>query len=347
MKDQILDLLSKTLQNNINRHKNVLFRETSKYEFKLSFNLSQLDVYSKTMVAFSNNCGGYIIFGISDAPRKLVGIDKNKFENVEQEKITTYLLDHFSPEINWEIGGVTILGLYVGYIYTHESTEKPIICKLSAGNEIKNGDIYYRYRAQKRRIEYGEIRKIIDGIKNKERREWMNLVGKIAKTGPDKSAILDLSAGKIEENAGTVLIDESLISKIKFLKQGSFKEGGSPTLKLVGTVKPVVVLNNKGKVGVIPSNDPNAVKAQIDEVDFFQFWPWDYAELNKQLHNRYSKFVINNKYHSIRKNLASNPEYAKVRLLDPKNPNTSKKTYYSKNILLEFDKHYSKKLKSY
>ena len=342
-KSQIDGSLKNTLRSSIDTNKKVSLRETSKYEFKLSFNLGQMDLYSKTMVAFSNNSGGYIIFGISDAPRKLIGINKDKFEKIEQEKITTYLLDHFSPEIDWEIGGFSILGLYIGYIYTYESTEKPVICKLSAGKEIKNGDIYYRYRAQKRRIEYGEIKKIIDGIKFRERREWMNLVSKIAKTGPDKSTVLDLSAGKIEENAGTVLIDENLISKIKFMKQGSFKEGGLPTLKLIGTVKPVVVLNNnKRKVGIIPSNDPNAVKAQIDEADFFNFWPWDYAELNKQLHSRYGEFVINKKYHSIRKKLISNPKYAKVRLLDPKNPNTSKKIYYSKDILFEFDKYYQK-----
>ena len=44
-------------------------RESNTVEFKENFNASNTSKYAKTMAAFANNKGGYIIFGITDRPR--------------------------------------------------------------------------------------------------------------------------------------------------------------------------------------------------------------------------------------------------------------------------------------
>ena len=48
-------------------------RESNTVEFKESFNKSNTPKYAKTMAAYANNRGGYIIFGVKDNPRKIVG----------------------------------------------------------------------------------------------------------------------------------------------------------------------------------------------------------------------------------------------------------------------------------
>jgi len=59
--------------------------------------------------------------------------------------------------------------------------------------------------------------------------------------------------------------------------------------------------------------------------------------------NRYSNFIENQSFHSIRKKLRSNKEYSYRRYLNPQNPRSTHKDFYSPKILVEFDKHYKKR----
>ena len=90
------------------------------------------------------------------------------------------------------------------------------------------------------------------------------------------------------------------------------------------------------------SNAPNALKITLAEEDYRGRFPWDYAILTGKLSKRYSDFKANNDYHAIRKPLQKDGRYCDTRYLDPGNPRSAKKDYYSPNILKEFDKHFTK-----
>ncbi len=60
---------------------NLRSRESNTVEFKQSFNKGSVAAYAKTMAAFANNSGGYIIFGITDTPRRIIGLKNDNFEN--------------------------------------------------------------------------------------------------------------------------------------------------------------------------------------------------------------------------------------------------------------------------
>ena len=72
-------------------------RESTTVEFKENFNMSNLAKYAKTMAAYVNNCGGYIIFGVRDRPRYLTGLSNDNFENLDQAKFTAGINSLFSP----------------------------------------------------------------------------------------------------------------------------------------------------------------------------------------------------------------------------------------------------------
>ena len=55
-------------------------RESNTVEFKQSFNKGNTPAYAKTMAAYANNSGGYIIFGIMDAPRNIIGLKNDNFD---------------------------------------------------------------------------------------------------------------------------------------------------------------------------------------------------------------------------------------------------------------------------
>lgn len=90
------------------------------------------------------------------------------------------------------------------------------------------------------------------------------------------------------------------------------------------------------------SNDPNATEVFITEEDALKKYPFDYASLTRKLVERYSDFKQNQKYHDIRTPLKNDTRYCRIRRLDPNNPNSSKKEYYSTEIFKVFDNHYTK-----
>lgn len=336
--DKISEILSK--KDNEGR---VTSRESSMLEFKENFNFGNLAEYSRTMAAFANNNGGVILFGVQDSPRIPIGVQYSKFNEIKQEKITSYLLDHFTPEIDWTIGIVKDDGKHFGYLNVFANENKPIICKMNASNEIKNGEIYYRYRSQNKLIEYAELIKIIEKIKENERYNWMSLFKQVAKIGPENSAFLDMVNGRIEGQKDSLLIDEKLIPKLSFIKKGRFEEGGHPTLRLIGDVKPVSITKQKRTLKIKTSTDQNAPVMRLTDDEIKKHYPWDFKKLTSELHKRYSNFKHNQKYHRIRQKLITEGKGSFRRFLNPDNPKSSHQDFYSPDILKEFDEHYDKK----
>ena len=91
------------------------------------------------------------------------------------------------------------------------------------------------------------------------------------------------------------------------------------------------------------SNDPDAIKINVQEEDALKNYPFDYEKLIKALNTRYSDFKANQKFHNIKRPLIKIKKYCKTRMLDPTNAKSIKKDWYSTEILKEFDKHYEKK----
>jgi len=102
------------------------------------------------------------------------------------------------------------------------------------------------------------------------------------------------------------------------------------------------VKSTTGLPVTISPNDPTSTIVQLSEEDISDKYPWNYDVLTTRCSKRYSDFKINTKYHKLRKKFELDQIYAYQRLLDPSNPNSSKKTFYNSNILKEFDQHYIK-----
>lgn len=221
-------------------------REGQELEFKEQFNLAALADYFRDFAAFSNNRGGFLIHGVKDSPRTLTGMSEKsieQFEKLDPEKVSGYLLEIFSAEIRWEAALVEVGGVNLGVFRIYESPVKPVIAKKDEGKDqsIKNGEIYYRYGGRTQKIQSAELENIINKRIEQNNQQWLDLMSKIGKAGPQNAAILDTERALIEKDDTRVLVlDEVLASKLKFVKEGQFVEkGGAATLKLVGDVVPI------------------------------------------------------------------------------------------------------------
>ena len=326
----------------------VVARESGWLEFKESFNWLSKDKYAKSMAAFANNKGGYIVFGIKDQPRELVGLQSNNFETTDEAKITTYINDVFSPEIIFEKFVIEVRSKNMGILYTHQAKNKPVVCSKN-DSDLKESDIYYRYNAKSEKIKYPELKFLLDQIKTEENKVWMEHFEKISKIGPTNAAILDILGGEITGQGGTLVIDRKLVPKLKFIKEGNFQESGKPVLKLIGDVRPVSVVVGKGgkksigDVGMQITDDPNAPAVRLEEEEILKKkYPLDYTALTNGLLVRYTNFKRNNQYHKLRKGFMKDKKLCRTRYLDPNNMGSSRKDFYSPLIYKKFDKYYTK-----
>ena len=248
-------------------------REDKNHEFKASFNMANAAMYLKTIAAFANNEGGYIIFGVQDKPHTMLGLVEKplgRFSSLPVEKFTQLLQEYFAPDIEWTNCIYEYKSLFFGIIYIFPAKVKPVICKklYDGGNNskyaLKESDIYYRYGGRTERIKYPELQRIIDEKRAMEERQWVRFLMNAARIGVENACIMDISKGEISGAGGKIVIDEDLLKKISFIKEGEFVEkGGAPTLRLVGDVQTI----EAGKMVVAKTK--NVIKA-IEQTDIIE-----------------------------------------------------------------------------
>jgi hypothetical protein len=212
-------------------------RENSWLEFKQSFNWKSRDDYARTFAAFANTKGGYVVYGVQNKPHLLIGINPDDFEKTDPAIITSELNNYFAPEIEWENRIVDFQGKFFGIIFVHELKEKPIIA-IKNGENISEGQIYYRYRGRTEKIRYAELHHLLEDRRKNDQELLLKHLMQIKKYGVANVGIFDVNSGAVTGSHNSFLIDESLLPQLKFIKEGHFHEtDGLPTLKLIGELK--------------------------------------------------------------------------------------------------------------
>ena len=119
-----LEILTGIFRTSPKEPSRIINREGTTIEFKESYNHGNMSQYFKAMAAFANT-GGYILFGVGDRPRRLLGLkDKSlsQFEELKVEEFTKALLDYFSPEIKWDHCTFEFHDMSFGVIYVYPLT---------------------------------------------------------------------------------------------------------------------------------------------------------------------------------------------------------------------------------
>lgn len=251
-------------------------RESNTVEFKESFNKNSTAKYAKTMAAYSNNRGGYIIFGVKDNPRTIVGLKNDHFENMSQEQFSESINSLFAPAMEWDCGTLAIeipadheectsQSLKVGWIYTAEAERKPIIAqKANDGEKINSGDVYYRYRARSEKIKYAEMVHIIEDCTAKERERLLKLFEIIRKNDTANLGIIDYSNGVMTTPYGIdATFDRKLLmevlKKAKYIREGTFDENnGTPVIRVTGNI-------NLAEEVPVPEGNPDETHPYIQK----------------------------------------------------------------------------------
>jgi hypothetical protein len=245
-------------------------RERNDLEFKANF--GDIREYLKTCAGFANNKGGYLIFGIKNLPHELLGMTNQRFNKLDPADITQVFNKFFEPYIDFEIGVVNHQHKQFGFLYIHQSGEKPIICK-SNNNEsdITLGDIYYRYRGRSEKIRFNDLKRIIQVQVDSINQRWMQLFKNASNAGIENVSVLNTKNGELNVGLGSqkVLVDQSILQKLKLIKEGEFDEvKGAPTLRVVGEVHGVIgthTIDTNSRRPINPNVDYPYIKKTLSD----------------------------------------------------------------------------------
>lgn len=89
--------------------------------------------------------------------------------------------------------------------------------------------------------------------------------------------------------------------------------------------------------------DKDGIKVALTEENIRKRYPWDNAELIRRCKMRYSDFKQNKNWNAQRNEIKNDAKLYRVRLLDPGNPKSAKKGFYSTNVFSYLDSYYTKK----
>ncbi|MFO8059143.1 MAG: ATP-binding protein [Bacillota bacterium] len=223
-------------------HGQLARHESTQVEFKESFSIPGFRDCLRTIAGYANNDGGYLVYGVKDSIREVVGLGSRhlkSFDTLDPARINQFLATHLSAEIDWQKTLHTLKGKHVGLIFIYPSPTKPVICTASAGNKVREGDIWYRYPGETKRIQSSELQSLIEERIMRERFAWQKLLRDMAVLSPEEISVVDLRQGLIREKDGmNIVISEDLMTELRFIKQGEFSEiTGAPTLNLVGELR--------------------------------------------------------------------------------------------------------------
>lgn len=160
-----LDILSSIFRTSPKDPSRIINREGTTIEFKESYNNGSMAQYFRAIASFANNSGGYVLFGVGDKPRCLLGLKEKsllQFEELKTDVFTKNLQEYFSPEIKWDHCTFEYREMSFGVIYVYPLIRKPCICKKHYDDPnpkytLKEGDIYYRYGGKSERMDFGYL----------------------------------------------------------------------------------------------------------------------------------------------------------------------------------------------
>ena len=225
----------------------VASREGKHREFKQQVNVREMAGYGKSLAAFSNTDGGVLLFGITDAPRHIVGIEGGF---PDEAQWSNALRNSFAPEIEFSVRDYSVNELTVVAVGVDQGKDLPIACLRDSsitrpGRDkseplIQQGTIYYRQAGQTRPIQHLELRRILERRDAERLTAFLQNLKIISEVGPDRIGILDMTKGVAEGDTTRLYLSRETARNLNFIEKGRFVESadeGDPAYMVVGSVR--------------------------------------------------------------------------------------------------------------
>ncbi|MBD0865018.1 MAG: ATP-binding protein [Rhodobacteraceae bacterium] len=257
----------------------VTARESTNLEFKRDMALSTFRKSLKTIAAFSNKTGGgQIVFGISDNPRQLVGVDVGKVldEGQQSEEIKQAI----APMPTTHFATVTIHYRTLGILRVEALPKPPALAIRDIPSDqgkhvLRAGTVYVRRRGQTAPITGVEFSQLLNSRDEQIRRAIFTYLGRGRDIGFDRVVVADPERStENDAKQMTFYLPATAAAGMNVLDKATLvQEDGAPAYKLVGNVKLSMPTDQDPREPMRPSNAVTALRPDIEKL-FGASFPW-------------------------------------------------------------------------
>ncbi len=262
----------------------VTSRERTNLEFKEQGDDNALRKCLKTIAGFANGRGGSIIFGVSDRPRYVVGIE----EFLDEADVQNLLLTSLYPIPDFEIIEHDIGSHRVCELKVFSHSKKPIIAikdvqTKGAKNKtvLSQGVVYARRAGQTKPISGEEFGRLMELRDNNTRNSVLSVLSRANEIGFDNVAVADFRKyGRSDENV-TLWVPEASAKELNIIDRAKLvEEKGAPAYQIRGQIKLTVPSDKDPRKPLLPRKAARVLKEPIQK-GFGSWFPWTDQHLRK------------------------------------------------------------------
>ncbi len=137
------------------------------------------------------------------------------------------------------------------------------------------------------------------------------------------------------------IITEEVRKYLEFIKSKvDFQEGNDDFTVAISIDVKFNKSNSFDGIGI--KYQPDGIPISLSEEEIKTRFPLDHKKITTRAKKRYSNFKQDKGFNEIMKKIKSDESLCYIRKLDPENPKSNKKPFYSSNIWQELDQFYSK-----
>lgn len=259
-------------------------RERTDLEFKEQGDENAVRKCLKTIAGFANGKGGSIVFGVSDRPRYVTGIE----EFMDEADLQNLLLTSIYPVPEIELHEHPIGDHQVFELRVESHPKKPIIAikdvqTKGAKNKtvLSQGVIYARRAGQTKAISGEEFGALLDARDSQTRNSVLSLLSRAEDIGFDNVAVADFRKyGKADENV-TLWVPEVSAKELNIIDRAKLVEDkGAPAYQIRGQIKLTVSSDKDPRKPLLPKKAARVLKEPIQKI-FGTWFPWTDHHLRK------------------------------------------------------------------
>jgi Putative DNA-binding domain len=264
----------------------VMSRERRDLEFKQTCDENTRKSCLKTIAAFANTGGGRIVFGVTDTPRHICGVDPGTFP--DEAELDDFVSRHLSPIPDIRVEEFEIQGLTVCVICVAAMNKPPVIavrdCQTSGARNktvLQQGIVYNRRAGKTQPASSDEFRLMLERRDQAIQAAVLSIFDRARSIGFDRVSVADFSNFKSPGDNVTLYLPEEAARNLNIIDRARLvQDSGAPAYEIKGKINLTTYSDKDPRKPMLPKAATRVLKSDIERT-FWRGIPWSETHLRK------------------------------------------------------------------